>query len=118
MINIGPISDFPEGKARAVTIDGRDIAIVTWRGAHYAIRNRCPHMHAPLSDGFLAPKLCAGADVGTIDVDDSSPVLSCPWHIWQFDLKTGHVLGDPRYRIATFKTDCREGCLYVDLTGS
>lgn len=115
MVELGPVTDFIEGRPRAFTINGTDIAVVAWRAKVYAVRNRCPHMHAPLTLGFITPKLCPGASIGTMDVDEDAPVLSCPWHLWQFDLQTGAALADSKYKITAFPTELRDGRVFVDL---
>ncbi|MDR0268651.1 Rieske (2Fe-2S) protein [Paenibacillus sp.] len=58
---------------------------------YYAWLNVCPHAAAPV---------CAGAIRGTrlpSEVYDyrfgmEDQVLRCPWHGWEFDLKSGHHL--------------------------
>ena len=30
-------------------------------------------------------------------------VLKCPWHQWEFDIRTGHAIYDPRLRVRTYE---------------
>ena len=41
--------------------------------------------------------------------------IVCPWHGYEFDLKTGRHPGSPATRIRTFATKVVDGKLYVVL---
>lgn len=79
----------PEGKGQVILLpDGQEVAIFCKDGRYYAIDNLCPHEGGPLGEGALK--------------GDS---VTCPWHNWQFDIKTGR--GDNSYalNVKTFKID-------------
>ncbi len=57
----------------SVKLDGRQIAIFLHDGTPQACNNRCPHEGYPLSEGSL----------------DKDCVLTCQWHNWKFDLRSG-----------------------------
>jgi nitrite reductase/ring-hydroxylating ferredoxin subunit len=44
-------------------------------------------------------------------------VLACPWHQWEFDLKTGRALFDPSVRARTYPVVVEDGNIYIDLKG-
>jgi nitrite reductase (NADH) small subunit len=113
MIDVGSVQDFEEGLPKVVDVEGREIGIVRWRGEFFAVRNRCPHMAARIcSGGLVAPKIVGGT-VGTLLADEDTPVLGCPWHGWQFELRTGSSVWDPNYRVTVFETETRGDRLYV-----
>jgi nitrite reductase/ring-hydroxylating ferredoxin subunit len=70
---------FPGGTQKAVTLDGRTIALFHYGGKITAISGVCSHEGGPLAEG----KVERGAD-GVLRV-------ACPWHGWQFDIATGHM---------------------------
>ncbi|MCB1112140.1 MAG: Rieske 2Fe-2S domain-containing protein [Chlamydiales bacterium] len=73
LIKIAATEDIPEGKSLVVNIpDGREIAIFHINGQFYALNNCCPHEGGPLGEG---------------DVEGCQ--VTCPWHAWEFDIKTG-----------------------------
>jgi nitrite reductase/ring-hydroxylating ferredoxin subunit len=78
---------------------GKQIALFAANDAIYACNNRCPHEGYPLREGTLA--------------DDC--VLTCNWHGWKFDLRTGDNLlqGD---RLRTYPTKVVDGTVWVDLS--
>ena len=69
--------ELTEGEPTVVDVDGTDVALFVVDGEYYALDNVCPHQGGPLGDG---------------KVEDDC--VYCPWHGWQFELKTGdHVHG-------------------------
>lgn len=78
-IKLADTRDIPIGKALTVHLeDGRQIALFNINGSFYALENVCPHMGGPLGDG---------------EIEDS--MVTCPWHGWQFDIKTGLCINVP-----------------------
>jgi nitrite reductase/ring-hydroxylating ferredoxin subunit len=80
-------------------IAGKQIALFAAGDAVYACNNRCPHEGYPLREGTLA--------------DDC--VLTCNWHGWKFDLRSGDNLlqGD---RLRTYPTKIVDGMVWVDVS--
>jgi nitrite reductase/ring-hydroxylating ferredoxin subunit len=85
-----------DGKA-VVKLGRKQIALFDVAGAVYACNNRCPHEGYPLSEGTL-----------------DACVLTCNWHGWRFDLKTGDNLyqGD---RLRTYPTRVADGAVWIDV---
>ena len=82
----------------SVKLQGRQIALFVHDGAVHACNNRCPHEGYPLSEGHL----------------DDGCVLTCQWHNWKFDLKSGaNLYGGDRLRI--FPVQLRGEQVWVDL---
>ena len=86
-------------KGRAVfRHEGKQIALFVNGGGVFACNNRCPHEGYPLREGHL------GGDC----------VLTCNWHNWKFDLRTGETLyGGDRLRV--YPTELRDGAVWLDL---
>ena len=68
----------------------------TWR----AYRDQCPHMGAPLCRGPL-------------QTDSPTPSLTCPLHLWEFDLSTGAWVENPAVRLTAYRVEEERGTLYV-----
>src|SRR5262245_39081866 len=82
----------------AVKLRGRHIALFIHEGEVFACNNRCPHEGYPLVEGAL----------------DSQCVLTCHWHNWKFDLKSGTTLyGGDNLRVYPVKVEA--GDVFVDL---
>ena len=69
--------DVPEGKAIAVVIGGKSIAVFNWDGKFFAIDDTCTHAGGSLAEGELNGK-----------------IVTCPWHGATFDITTGRPLDD------------------------
>ncbi len=52
---------------------------------------------------------------GAMDLHAEAPVIACPWHGWEFDLRTGRAVSDPRYRVRTFPVRVEAGRVLVEL---
>ena len=79
------ISDIEEGKSQTVELSGKPIAIFKAQGNFYAIDNGCPHRGGPLGEGYL-----------------DGFELTCPWHAWVFNIKTGACQMDPEIKQKCF----------------
>ena len=81
----------------AVKLAGRQIALFVHDGQVHACNNRCPHEGYPLVEGSL----------------DADCVLTCHWHNWKFDLKTGAtVYGGDQLRV--YPVRVQGGAVWVD----
>jgi nitrite reductase/ring-hydroxylating ferredoxin subunit len=85
---IAATADFPPGSRRLVTIDGRAIAIFNVKGEYYAMLNRCPHNGGSLAEGVVTG-LLQSATPGEYSYARQEEIIRCPWHGWEFDIKTG-----------------------------
>jgi nitrite reductase/ring-hydroxylating ferredoxin subunit len=82
----------------AVKLRGKHIALFVHDGEVLACNNRCPHEGYPLVEGAL----------------DANCVLTCHWHNWKFDLRSGATLyGGDNLRVYPVKVEA--GDVYVDL---
>ena len=110
---VGPLGDFPVGKFRIVSIDGVEIGIVRLAGgALHAVRNRCPHKGAPVCKGILGGTWPPSA-VGELAFERDGEVLVCPWHGYEYDIKTGECVGDRRLRLRKYDVVRRGDDIYV-----
>ena len=75
---------------------GRAIALFNVGGAFYALANKCPHESGPLSRGAIVG--LSQADVPGPDayrLERPGEFVRCPWHGWEFDIKSGQSYCDP-----------------------
>src|SRR5919108_5512523 len=102
---VGRIDDLDEGPCSILELEGRSIGIVRYGGQVYAIRNICPHQQGPLCEGRIFPTHTATVQPdGRVSeyLDHDRPVIACPRHGWEFDLRTGRCLADPARRVAVY----------------
>jgi 3-phenylpropionate/trans-cinnamate dioxygenase ferredoxin subunit len=92
---IAPVSELPPGTRKFLNLDGRPIAIFNIKGEFFGLLNRCPHQGAALCEGPLIG-LAQSRNPGEIEYTRPGEIIRCPWHGWEFDIRTGQSYCDPR----------------------
>jgi nitrite reductase (NADH) small subunit len=95
---VASLAEMSPGTARELTAGGRIIALFNVDGTLFALDGICPHGGGPLGEGDL-----------------SGPVVTCPWHGWQFDVTTGRHTLNPRIEQARFPVKIEENEVWVEL---
>ena len=85
---VAAVSAFPPGTRRRVEVDGRAIVVLNIDGAYFALPDRCPHKGGSLAAGVLTG-LVSSATPGVYEYSKRGEILRCPWHGWEFDVRTG-----------------------------
>jgi len=85
---VAPAAELPPGSRKLVTVKGRAIAIFNVAGELFALLNRCPHRGGSLCEGKLTG-LVRSSEPGHYDYSRRGEILRCPWHGWEFDIRTG-----------------------------
>jgi nitrite reductase/ring-hydroxylating ferredoxin subunit len=94
--------ELPPGTSKIVHVAGRSIGVFNIQGSYYALRNRCPHMGAPLCQGSVGGTLKPSAP-GHYEYGHHNRILRCPWHGWEFDVTTGNSIFNPHQtRVKTY----------------
>ncbi len=91
---IGTVDEIPSGERKLVTIEGREIGVFNVHGEFYALRNRCPHQGGALCKGRVSGFVTARVP-GEYKYTRKGEILRCPWHGWEYDIKTGQSWVDP-----------------------
>jgi nitrite reductase/ring-hydroxylating ferredoxin subunit len=91
-IRVADLDRLQPSRPIAVKVAGKHVALFVHRGEIFACNNRCPHEGYPLVEGAL----------------DADCVLTCHWHNWKFDLKTGATIyGGDNLRVYPVKVEDR-----------
>jgi nitrite reductase/ring-hydroxylating ferredoxin subunit len=86
------IDEVPVGSFRLVQVNGREIGVVRLPdGECRAVLNRCPHRAAPICRGAIGGTW-PPCQPGELAFARDGEVVVCPWHGWEFDLRTGNEL--------------------------
>jgi nitrite reductase/ring-hydroxylating ferredoxin subunit len=109
----GLVEDLPEASLISVRLAGRNLVLVKWRDRVFALRNICPHMSKSFELGDVLRRASGG--VGGPAFSDSGPVMTCPWHQYEYSLDTGNCLTDRRLRIRSYPTRIEDGQIFVAL---
>ena len=110
-VDVGPFDDLAEGRMRIVDVQGLRIGVVRIGTEAFAVHDRCPHQGGPICRGPITSRI--GFEDGEVITLPGEPVPVCPWHHWEFDLRSGRSLFDEHYRVRTFRTELVDGCVRV-----
>jgi nitrite reductase (NADH) small subunit len=104
--------ELADGDRRCVQAFGTEVAVFRVNGEFYAINNTCPHHGAPLCRGSVGGVLLSRSPHQHVYGLDNE-VLTCPWHGWQFELKSGATLFDPLLRARTYPVEIDQGMVVL-----
>ncbi len=94
------LTDVPSGTIREVQVEGKAVALANVDGQFHAIDGVCIHRGGPLGDGVL-----------------EGAVVTCPWHGWQYDVRTGRVGQNPGAGVNCFPVEVRGNEIFVNVSG-
>lgn len=98
-VRIASRADIPPGTAREVVANDRLVAVFNVDGEFFALDGLCPHQGGPLGRGRLE---------GT--------VVTCPWHGWQFNVRTGQHQVNPLLKHPALPVKTEGDDLFVDVS--
>lgn len=116
LVPVAAVGDLLPGERRIVEVEGKSIGLFNLAGEIIAVLNVCPHELAPVCLGRVTGTTHADA-VGEYRWVRDGEILVCPWHGWEFDLKTGQALADRR-RLRRYPVEVRDGTVYVRIGGA
>jgi nitrite reductase/ring-hydroxylating ferredoxin subunit len=91
---VARVEEVVPGKPLVCQVKGRQIGIFNLGGEYYALLNRCPHQSADLCRGRIT-HLVQAKRAGEFEVSRPGEFIKCPWHGWEFDIRTGQSWCDP-----------------------
>lgn len=97
-IDAGEAASLREGEGRALVVDGRPVAVWRVDGVLRAYAGACLHRGGPLAAGHVR-----------------DGVVTCPWHWWRYDLRTGSLVGAPAVRLAAYPVAEVDGRIVVEV---
>jgi len=97
-VTVGKAADIPEGGNVVVVVEQKDVAVFRVKGELFAIDDRCPHMGASLSGGF---------------VEDG--VVTCPWHYWRFRLCDGAWADNPKVKTGCYAVHVEGDAVQIEV---
>lgn len=98
-VAVGRIDEFEPGRGKMAVVNGRHVAVFRLGDEFFAIDNLCLHRGGPLCDG-------------QIDND----VVTCPWHGWSYEIRTGTMVQDPRVGVSKHDVRVDDDRVSVRLT--
>ena len=111
---VATVDEIPPGGRKIVEAGGREIGIFNLGGEFFAIANRCPHEGASLCRGRIVG-LVEADDPGTYRYSRRNELVRCPWHGWEFDIRTGRSWCDPQgTKVRSYQVSLEAGSALLD----
>jgi nitrite reductase/ring-hydroxylating ferredoxin subunit len=95
------MADLAPGESMVCEVGGRPIALFRTEEGVFALDNTCCHRGGPLGEGFL-----------------EGSIVTCPWHGWRFDVKTGVSPDNEAARVATHDVSVDGDSIRVRVEGA
>jgi nitrite reductase (NADH) small subunit len=112
-VSVGSVSDFQDPGRKIVGFENFEVGVFKLDGEFYAYLNTCPHLGGPVCQGKMINK------VEEVIADDKTSKgmafsktklhIVCPWHAYEFDIRTGIHPGNPRARLRKVKVAVVDG---------
>jgi len=84
-VKVATLAELQPGSGKPVEVNGKAIALFNVGGEVFAIDNTCLHQGGPLGEGTL-----------------EGEVVTCPWHMWEYNVRTGEFVANPAIKVATY----------------
>ncbi len=91
-------AEIPAGTGKMVMAQGKVLALFRVGEEFFCLDNTCAHRGGPLGQGMLEGDL-----------------VTCPWHGWQYSVKTGISPWDENTRVKTYAVQVTGEKVFVDL---
>ena len=112
-------TDLPEQGRLVVDAGTRTIGVFRLDGLVYAYLNVCPHQGGPVCQGAILPRVVENmneshASTG-FEFHISDRHIVCPWHGYEFDIRTGRHAGCSWMRLTSIAVEEADGEIIVHI---
>ena len=116
-IYIGREDEF-EDRGRKVVVNGDvEIGVFFVDGQFHAWENKCVHQGGPICQGRILnrviEKIAADKTSEGLAWSEEDVHIVCPWHGYEYNLKTGRHPGNKNARLRPFEVKLKDGEVYV-----
>ena len=97
-IRVANTDELSVGNGIVVEVNDKCLAVFNVDGVYHVTDNMCLHRGGPLGEGDL-----------------EGETVTCPWHGWEYNVKTGHCANNPSINIKAYQTIVEEGEVKIEL---
>lgn len=110
-------TEFQDGERKIVRVENDEIGIFRHEGAYYAYSNYCVHQGGPACEGLtiarVEERLREDKTSMGLFFHEKEMSFACPWHGYEYDMRTGEHIADRRIRLRKYKIVEKEDGIYV-----
>jgi nitrite reductase/ring-hydroxylating ferredoxin subunit len=114
---VGRVSEIKDGDRQIVRLGDTEVGVFRDKGAYYAYSNYCLHQGGPACEGLTIAKveerLQADKTSAGLYFSETEMHFVCPWHGYEYDVKTGECVSDRRLKLKRYEVIERDGGVYV-----
>ena len=114
---VAKLADFKDGERRIVFVGDNEIGVFRHDGAFYAYSNFCLHQGGPACEGLTIAKveerIMPDKTSKGLYFSDTELHFVCPWHGYEYSIRTGCHQGNSRVRLRKAELTIREDEIYV-----
>ena len=106
---VAAVGEIPPGGRKLVEVAGRRVVVFNLDGEFFGLGDRCPHQGGSLAAGCVTGHVSSSGP-GEYSYSRRGEMVRCPWHYWEFDIRTGRSRFDPgRVRTRRYETRVESG---------
>jgi nitrite reductase/ring-hydroxylating ferredoxin subunit len=114
---VGTSDRVPEGGRLVVNVGDKTIGVFRVSGKLHAWENKCSHQGGPVCQGKIIPRVTEviepGGESRGFAFDESELHIVCPWHGFEYDIRTGIHPGRPSARLIRVAVEEAADGIYV-----
>ena len=114
---VGKLSEFKDGDRRIIFVGDREIGVFRHEGQFYAYSNVCLHQGGPACEGITIDKveevILPDRTSGGLQFSETEMHFVCPWHGYEYDMKTGECASDRRLKLRKYEVREKGDEIYV-----
>ena len=114
---VGKSSEFKDGERRIVFVGEDEVGVFRNAGQFYAYSNFCLHQGGPACEGLtiarVEERLRPDKTSLGLAFSDTDFNFVCPWHGYEYDMKTGECVADRRLKLRKYKVVQKGDEVYV-----
>ena len=113
----GAVTDYADGDRKVIDCGEFEVGVFRIGDEFFAWHNRCAHRAGPVCQGRVMKRViepvAGDRTTRTLKYDPIETNIVCPWHGYEFSIRTGYHQGSSRFRLRKAEFTIREGEIYV-----
>lgn len=114
---VGKATDFKKRDRKIVVQGDLEIGVFRIGEDFYAYDNQCAHRGGPVCQGKILERveevLAEDKTSRGLQFSKESVHIICPWHGFEYDLRSGVNAGDKKLRLKKYEVKVQDGSVYV-----
>jgi len=110
-------TELKDGDRKIVPNGKHEIGVYRVQGKLYAYQNLCNHQGGPACEGLLMAKveevIAEDKTYQGMRFNHDEMHIVCPWHGWEYDLATGEMVADRKFRLKKYDVVEKGDAVYV-----